>query len=452
MIRAGFASGLITPPLGISLGGYFNQRPNTGVLDDLNVRVAVFEDNAGRVAGIVSFDLLYTIPEIVERVTEELQRADFPAAGKLLFCATHTHTGPDLRDVEGGTALAVYKNTLVERTAAIVRTAHEKMVSVTLSVGAVKRNPFAHIRRYWMRNGKVTTNPGKLNPDIVRPESEVDAEIGALVFRRAGTDEVCGIISNICNHTDTIGGTLVSADWPGVLEQELRCRFGGELIAITLIGASGDVNHFDIGSPVDQTCPEEAKRIGRGYAEIIEGVLRNTAPIAAQNIGFSAKDIEVPRRTITTAEIEAARALVKGSEAIAGKDVTSEDLAKGGNAIKRIFAQKLLDFIEKDAGSNATLPLRSIRFSDSLTVCSLPGEPFNAIGTAIKRASPFPTTFVASNAMASCGYIPLKECFARGGYETLPMPGAGLCEDAADMLVDAVSKMLAREDEDVECN
>lgn len=37
--QAGFARRRINPPVGLSLAGYFNPRPNRGVMDDLCVKV-----------------------------------------------------------------------------------------------------------------------------------------------------------------------------------------------------------------------------------------------------------------------------------------------------------------------------------------------------------------------------------------------------------------------------
>ena len=48
--------------------------------------------------------------------------------------------------------------------------------------------------------------------------------------------------------------------------------------------------------------------------------------------------------------------------------------------------------------------------------------------------------------MDACGYIPMKECFGRGGYETLPVPGGGLETDTADNLVEAASGLLTNEE------
>jgi hypothetical protein len=85
-------------------------------------------------------------------------------------------------------------------------------------------NPFAFSRRYFMTNGSVVTNPGKLNPDVVRPEGIVDREIGVLAIRqRSG---IVGLLANICNHADTVSGSRISADWPGFMERRLRELLG----------------------------------------------------------------------------------------------------------------------------------------------------------------------------------------------------------------------------------
>ncbi|MCP3965014.1 MAG: hypothetical protein GY750_10565 [Lentisphaerae bacterium] len=72
-------------------------------------------------------------------------------------------------------------------------------------------NHFAFNRRYWMKNGKVMTNPGIKNPDIESPEGAVDENISVLAVKQNG--KLTTLMVKLCNHTDTVGGDLVSADW-----------------------------------------------------------------------------------------------------------------------------------------------------------------------------------------------------------------------------------------------
>jgi hypothetical protein len=69
----------------------------------------------------------------------------------------------------------------------------------------------------------------------------------------------------------------------------------------------------------------------------------------------------------------------------------------------------------------------------------LGGEVYNAIGRAIKTASPFLHTFIITHCNGAAGYVPTKESYADGGYEvrTTPSePGVGdrLTEEAVQML------------------
>ena len=56
-MKIGFAQEIITPPIGVDLAGYFNERLNVGMYDDLYVKSIVFEVE-GKRCGIVVFDLL----------------------------------------------------------------------------------------------------------------------------------------------------------------------------------------------------------------------------------------------------------------------------------------------------------------------------------------------------------------------------------------------------------
>ena len=86
----------------------------------------------------------------------------------------------------------------------------------------------------------------------------------------------------------------------------------------------------------------------------------------------------------------------------------------------------------------------TVAFGDRFAVTSLPGEPFTEIGLAIKRDSPFKTTWPVALAMGACGYVPLASCFARGGYETLPVEGGAPREDTAERLIEATADNLRR--------
>jgi hypothetical protein len=60
---------------------------------------------------------------------------------------------------------------------------------------------------------------------------------------------------------------------------------------------------------------------------------------------------------------------------------------------------------------------QAIAFGDVALVTN-PAELFSIFGVRIREASPFAVTFVAELANGYCGYVPTKEAFAHGGYET----------------------------------
>ena len=92
-MQAGFSKLIVTPWRGVPLAGYFNPRPNQGVLDDLHVRCLLLRQ--GRVlGGFVTLDVCMLAAEFVEELVQRLKDAGFRHARNLIFSATHTHTAP----------------------------------------------------------------------------------------------------------------------------------------------------------------------------------------------------------------------------------------------------------------------------------------------------------------------------------------------------------------------
>jgi len=432
--QVGFGRAIVTPQRGIPLSGYFAPRFNRGVRDHLHVRACLFRQGA-TTAGIVQMDVLEVTAELISSIRAGLRDAGADYADELIVCATHTHTGPDLcrhlNDTDPAAFAAMSAN-LVRQSMHAVQWAERNLAPAELFGATVVNNPFAFNRRYWMKDGALITNPGKLNPDIDRPEGPVDREIGVLKIVQDG--ETAGFLTNIVNHTDTIGDDLVSADWPGFLERALQRRCDRQAPVITLVGASGNINHFDVTSEQSQTWHGEARRIGEGYADIVWQALPQAEKVAGP---LEVKVVTFPlrKRPISPEELAGARQLLADTEGLDGV-TTSEDLAKGSPVALRYFAKELLQYAENEGGTVAEFPLTCIRFGRDLAIVSLPGEPFTEIGLALKRQSPFGKTFVVSNANGYAGYLPLQECFARGGYEPLPVRFGGAEKGMAESLIE----------------
>lgn len=423
MFEFGFAREDITPAYGISLCGYFNPRPNRGALDPLTIKAAVFRCGPSCTA-VVSYDLCLLSGEFVQRLIDALKLAGVTFADQVLFSATHTHTGPYTCALFGDHADQGYLDMVVAKTVTAVQRAAASLAPAELLATKTECTTLAFNRRYWMKNGAVLTNPGKLNPDIDRPEGATDPEIPLLAIRQEGFYRL--LLANIVNHTDTIGGDYVSADWPGRMEHEIQARLGYDVPVVTLIGAQGNINHFNIATAADQTSYQEATRIGQAYAAVVLAALYQLNPVDVKTLQAEVATLEVPYVTVTDAEYDEARQIVgKFRDAVMedGRDFTSEDIAKKHPFVLRFFAENLMKCRDEACTNKRIEKMIALKFGEAVGLVSIPAEPFTEIGLGIKAASRFPLTLVAGLSMGEVGYVGLPEHYCHGGgYETSPSP------------------------------
>lgn len=421
-----FAKEDITPGYGVPLCGYFNPRPNKGVYDRLAVKVAVFRTGS-ECAAIASFDLCMLDSNWVRNIDKQLADAGSPLAGKVLFCATHTHTGPYTYALFGYTPDKQYMEDVAAKTIFALNQAYASLAPAELFVAETECSTLAFNRRFIMKNGKTLTNPGKLNPDIDHPEGGIDPLIPMLEIRQHGRPAL--LIVNISNHTDTIGGDFVSADWPGVMERSIQNELGFELPVITIVAPQGNINHFDVTVPGSQTGYDEAKRIGKAYAGVVLSALFRMKKVENCAIAAATREFDAPYLQLTDEEYaEAKRVYEENKDAVMadGRDFTSEDIARGVPFVKKFFAEMALECRENPIPGRRVENQIMISFGDTAAFVSLPAEPFVEIGFAIREASRFPFTFLAALGMGELGYVGLPGNYGNGGYETSP------CRSLAD--------------------
>ncbi len=424
MFEYGYSQEDITPHRGIGLCGYLNPRYNRGAHDRLLLKAVVFKDGDG-IAALVEYDLCLMPATLSSRLAEAVAKALPTLADKTVFAATHTHTGPYTHGLFTDDCTdADYINEVIQKTVIALRNAQLSLAPAELFATSTQCSTLAFCRRFRMKNGVILTNPGKLNPDVVAPEGDIDPAIPILAIKQEGAIRL--LIVNISNHADTVGGDFVSADWPGRMEREIQYRLGEDIPVISLTAPQGNINHFNIATDADQTNYAEACRIGKGYAAAVLAALYSLRKIDFQGVSIQTTVFEGPYLTVTDEEYAEAKATYEKYKDAAmepGRDFTSEDIAKGTPYAKKYFAQALMECRDKLPAEKRLEQVSVIKFGDAVALVTLPGEPFVEVTRQIRAKSPFKVTMVVALAMDAIGYMAMPENYGNGGYETLPGPG-----------------------------
>lgn len=423
-LEFGFGREDITPAYGISLCGYFNARPNKGAYDRLAVKAAVFRTGKD-LAAIVSYDLCLLDRTEVDNIAAEVTAVMPQFKDNVLYCCTHTHTGPYTSELfDGKNVNREYMADLRAKTVSALKNAYNSLAPAELYAAETECTSLAFNRRFVMKNGKILTNPGKLNADIDRPEGGVDTKIIMLEVRQNGHPAL--MIANISNHTDTIGGDWVSADWPGAMEKEVQYQRGFDIPVMTIIAPQGNINHFNVKAPGAQTSYAEAQRIGKAYAAELLSSLYRFRKMENLSIRTAVGEFLAPYYQLSDEEYaEAKKVYEENKDAFMeeGRDFTSEDIARGVPFVKKFFAERAIGCRENPITKARYENQIAIVFNDELAFVSLPAEPFVELGFAIREQSRYPMTVLAALGMGEVGYVGLQNNYGNGGYETSPSRG-----------------------------
>lgn len=434
-LKVGAAAVRITPPTGGPMAGYYYTRLADGVHDDLFAKAIVVDDGVNR-AAIVACDLINLPGAIVERARAlAFERTGIPA-DHIMISATHAHTGPSLIDgsfrtrFEGDTLRIAqqYIRDLPVRIAESIEQASLATVPARVSAALGHEAGLAFNRRYYMRDGTVGWNPGKGNPNILRPAGPIDPDLPLVVFS-APDGRARAVYVSYAMHADTVGGTRYSADFPYALSKLLAAAKNPDLVTLFAIGAAGNVNHVDVSSLEKQSSPEEAARIGTILAADVLQTWKSLAPVNDPVLRFSRERVELELAELQPGDVEWAAG-------IAG----SYGQKNAAPFMDLVRAQKIIE-VDGRGGKPLEAEVQVIALGDDVAWVGLPGEVFAELGMAIKRASPFRFTIVAGLANANLGYIPNRKAYAEGAYEPVSArcaPGAG------ERLVEAATRQLIR--------
>jgi hypothetical protein len=418
--RAGFAETEITPPLGTHRIGWIRLIVGTSVLDPLFARVAVFESGGASVA-IIQLDVLCAPSSLTARIRERIGKDHGFPGGNVMVCATHNHAGPAVANEGEVKKDEKYIGVLLERISKAFGTALARMEPAEQGFGSGFEFSIAHNRRVVMRDGTVKTHGTFHDPGALCIEGPVDPEVGVLAVRSAGGRPL-GLLINYALHVTHYGGDEVfTAGFPGVVAREMGKD--GWPVTMFLAGAGGNVTVADPVAGGKETGMEET---GLVLSAVIRKVLPGIRYRVDAGLRCASRIVDLPYRKVTDDEV---LGTVRGAQRFIDPKLYDDEMPE------------LVEQIRKEGSKKAEV--QAMVVGDTV-LATLPCEPFCELGLRIKEGVHPRRAFVVGYANGMVGYVPTREAFARGGYETTFCGGSCLAFEAGDILVSEVVDLVKK--------
>jgi hypothetical protein len=435
-LEVGAAEIDITPPVGMRMAGYFDERFATGVHDPLKAKALVLRQGDKEIA-MVFCDLVGVSLNVTTNARAQASKKTGIPVPNIMICATHSHTGPlfdDVRDYYFHEAAVAkfgkdphepvhYPTFLSEKVVAVIGEAHSKLHPAQLEVGIGTQENLTFNRRYWMKNGKVAFNPGQLNTNIVRAAGPTDTDVGILFAREPEAKHPFAGLTVFAMHSDTVGGSEYSADYAYFLQQMLRSAYSEDFISAFAAGTCGDLNHINVSKKENIKGFGVAERLGTTLGATVKSA--HVTPISKPALAVRSTTLQIPLQQPTPQELADARSK---TDKIGDPDTSFT---------AKVILVKNLDLARR--GPACPMEVQVVRLDADTAFVFLPCEIFVELGLAIKHSSPFKKTIVISICNDRPSYVPTKKAFTEGSYE---VTNSRVKSGAGEMLVDAAVKLL----------
>lgn len=443
--RAGSARVCITPPVGSEISGWAFGA-SRGVHDDLWAKVLVLAPESavatepkgalGSTGGrspasvpeaaaplvIVTADLIGLESDFAGRLRAGIARLVATHADRVLVACSHTHSGPATMPLRRwGTLDRGILADIEAKILGAVEEARDSLAPARLGRASALVPGIAVNRR---------------RDDV----AAVDERLSLFSVRRDDGTSVAVVLNFACHPVAAHGyENLISADFPGFAMSTVEVPPGPGGVAMFTLGAAGDVNpvafhHMDYAA-------EYGNRLGAAALGLLDEMpMRGDLVLSADTEG-----IDLPVRALPPIEdlLEEAERWEKEADRLqveGGRHDKREDAL-----IKAGWARETIEVVrEGSVRSHIHLDLFALALGDA-AILACPAELFARIGLNIQAASPFPATLIVTLANGSLCYIPTREAFASGGYETdfaSKVYGLYLLTPEAQDLVEAGARRL----------
>ena len=160
-------------------------------------------------------------------------------------------------------------------------------------------------------------------------------------------------------------------------------------------------------------------------AEDVRGVMEGMIFRSEVRLGCSSRTIQLPFRETTDAEVVGT---TRGAQRFVDPAIYDREMPR------------LLERIRRMGSQPAQV---QVMFIDEYAVAGIPAEYFVQHALRIKEEAYPRHALVVGQANGMVGYVPHKEAFLRGGYETTLCGSSRLAPEAGDLLADCAIELIA---------
>ncbi len=284
-------------------------------------------------------------------------------------------------------------------------------------------------------------------PDFINIEGMEDSDVNTLFFWDKNDKFIATIISIGCTAQEVEGRNAVNADFFHPVRENLKKRYGKDLVILGWISAAGDQSP----RPMYRKAAEErmiklrnltrleeiARRIVTSVDEIYETVKNDRYDDI--KLIHQVEIIDLPGRKVKQEEYEFAKSeRDKYAEQIA-QDPKSADQLLGrmtwnDDIVKRYEMQKI------NPNPLYKAKIHILRIGD-VAICTNPFELFADFGIRIQARSKALQTISLQLTEGSGGYLPTKKAVEGGGYSAVIQSGV-VGPDGGQILVDRTVQLI----------
>jgi len=424
----------ITPYIDISMSGHGEDR-FTGLKDRLYATSIIFSKKGTKIC-LITADLLGFTKDFTNDVRVRISNLLRINRKNIILCATHTHTGPDVRWPLKAKNNIRYINELKKKLVNVAKKADEDLNKSSIGVGVGKASIGIN-RRLKVKNViQFAPNPkGVYDRDVMVVKISSFGKLKSL------------IISHAC-HPTSEEGKVISADYPGRARDLLKIRYGGGVPVSFLYGCGGDVRPngpYKKGKWTPLTS-KQLLEFKQTVVKVARDIIEDKSPV----LSFIHSKVELPM-DMNRFKLNELKKWYEDTVEVIRKEGITERYPKGKHCFLRgmkTLEKAIRIKTLKQGISSVSLDIAVLRIGKIIFVF-LPGEVFTEIGLQIKRLRKDCIIIPACLYNVSVPYICTEKACKEGGYEPntafsrfgglFPFPFSGRCEN---IIVRKISRLF----------